>query len=59
MQKLYVELNALSFCCCEACGHISPIDDIKNGLNIIGTNIFVLDVVCVLPDVDAEQWNQT
>lgn len=49
----------LQFSSSETCRYIIPIDYIKNGLNIIGTNIFVLNVVCMLPNIDAEQRNQT
>lgn len=49
----------LGFCGSETLRDIAPVDNIENGLNIVGTNVFVLEIVCVLPHVDTEKWNQT
>src|SRR6266576_672664 len=33
-----------------------PVDDVPPGLEVVGPAVLVLQVVGVLPDVDAEQW---
>jgi hypothetical protein len=36
-----------------------PVDNLPNGLEVIGTNVLVLEVVSVLPNVNAQKRNQT
>lgn len=38
--------------------HIRPVDDIEEGLHVICTEVLVLKVVSMLPDIKTEQWNQ-
>lgn len=45
-------------------GHVSladvlPVDDVPDGFQIVGPDVFVLQVVRVLPHVDAQQRNKT
>lgn len=36
-----------------------PVDDLPNSLEIVRADVLVLKVVGMLPDIDAQQWNQT
>lgn len=46
-------------CFFESAGYILPVGDVENGLNIVSSNILVLKVVSMLPDVDAKKRNKT
>ena len=35
-----------------------PVDDLPNSLEVVGANVLVLKVVSVLPDINAQQWDQ-
>lgn len=39
--------------------HILPVDDIEESLHVISAEVLVLKVVGVLPDIKAEQGNQS
>lgn len=39
--------------------HVLPVGHLVDGLDVIGPDVLVLQVVSVLPDVDAKEWNQT
>src|SRR4051812_21735495 len=41
----------------EAPPDLPPVDDIPPGGEIVGAAVLVVEVVGVLPDVDAEQWH--
>lgn len=49
----------VSLCGGKTSWNIVPVDDVKNGLNIVQANIFVLQIVSMFPDIDTQQWNQT
>lgn len=55
MKKKTVSLG----CTVEPLCHILPVDNIPNGLDVVGANILVLEVVGMLPDINAKQRNQT
>jgi len=38
---------------------ILPIDDVEEGLDVIGTKVLVLQVVGMFPDIKAKEGNQT
>ena len=40
-------------------GSILPVSDIPELVDIIGTNVLVLQIVSMLPNVNANNWNQT
>ena len=40
-------------------GGILPIGHIPELVDIVGTNVLVLQVVSVLPNINANDWNQT
>ena len=39
--------------------HVAPVGDIEDSFYVIGSDVFVLKVVRVFPDIDAEQGNET
>lgn len=43
----------------EALMDIFPVYNVPYGFNVVGSDVFVLKIVCVLPDVNAEQWDET
>lgn len=45
--------------CWEALGNVCPVDNVKDGIDISWTKVFVLQVVSVFPDINAEQWSKT
>mmetsp|Transcript_359 Transcript_359/g.660 ORF Transcript_359/g.660 Transcript_359/m.660 type:complete len:226 (+) Transcript_359:1743-2420(+) len=36
-----------------------PVDDVPDGLDVVGSNVSVIDVISVLPDIDSEQGLQS
>jgi len=46
-----------SLSCFESLGNRLPIDNIPDGLKILGLAVLVLEVVCMLPSVDTEEWD--
>lgn len=38
---------------------VIPVRNFKYGFDVIRTYVFVLEIVCVLPNVDTEEGNQT
>lgn len=52
-------LDWLCFSCCQSFWNIGPIDDVEKGFDVVQSHIFVLQIVCVLPNIDAKQWDQT
>lgn len=43
----------------KALVNIFPIYNVPYGFNVVGSDVFVLKIVRVLPDIDAEQWDET
>src|SRR6478735_10407757 len=43
---------------CEAIGHIRPVGDIPERLDVVGADVLVVQVVRVLPDVEEQQRNR-
>lgn len=43
---------------CQAVGHILPVDHLPDVLQVLGPQVVVLLVVCMLPHVDAQHWRQ-
>lgn len=39
--------------------NIFPVYNVPYGFNIVGSDIFVLQIVRMLPDINAEQWDET
>lgn len=35
--------------------HVCPVDDVPDGLEVVRPHVLVLQVVCVLPHIDAQQ----
>ena len=56
---LYGEGGGLLFSSLETLADILPVDDIPDGLHIVGPHVLVLKVVGMLPHVDAKQGNET
>ena len=44
---------------CEPVAGVVPVDHVPHGLEVVRAHVLVLEVVCVLPHVDAENGNQT
>ena len=44
---------------CQTLGDIGPVEDVEDGVNVRAAQVLVLQVVRVLPNVNAEQWHQT
>ena len=42
----------------EPLGHVVPVGHLVDGLDVVGPDVLVLQVVRVLPDVDAEQGHE-
>lgn len=42
----------------EAVSSSLPVDDLPNGLEVIGAHVFVLKIVGVLPDIDSQKRDQ-
>lgn len=40
----------------EVLCHLVPVDDFPEGIDVIGTAVLVIQVICMLPDVKAENW---
>lgn len=45
-------------CLGQTLGDILPVDDIPNGIDVVRSQIFVLQIVRMLPNVDSEQRDQ-
>ena len=43
----------------EASGGILPVGHIPELVDVVGTDVLVLQVVSVLPNIDTNNWNQT
>lgn len=43
----------------EALSDSLPVDDLPDGLEVVGADVLVLEVVGVLPDINAQQGDQT
>lgn len=39
--------------------NIFPVYNVPYGFNVVRSDVFVLEIVCMLPDIDAEQWDET
>lgn len=44
-----------SLSCLESLGNSLPVDNVPDGVKVLGLAVLVLEVVCVLPSVDAEK----
>ena len=44
---------------CQALGDIGPVENVEDGVNVRAAQVLVLQVVRVLPNVNAEQGHQT
>ena len=44
---------------CQFLLYILPIDDTEDALQVVGSDVLILKVVRVFPDIDAEERNQT
>ena len=44
---------------CQTLGDIGPVEDVEDGVNVRAAQVLVLQVVRVLPHVNAEQGHQT
>lgn len=42
----------------ETFGNSLPVNDLPDSLQIFGTSILVLKVVCVFPDINTEKWDE-
>src|SRR5271166_5641546 len=40
----------------ERLGHLGPVHDVPPGVDVVRPAVLVVEVVRVLPDVDAEEW---
>lgn len=63
VQTLFPQLpngldESLFLCSLETLAHILPVDDVPDGLHVVRPDVFVLQVVGVLPDVDAQEWDE-
>lgn len=36
-----------------------PVDNVPDGVNILGTKVTIINVICVLPNIDTKQGNKT
>lgn len=43
----------------ESLGHVVPINNAPNGFQVVRTDIFVLQIIGMFPNIDSQQWNQT
>ena len=43
----------------ESLADILPVGDIPDGFHVVGTHVLILQVICVLPHIDAKQWHET
>lgn len=44
--------------CLEPLCDSLPVDDVPNSAEVLSLSVLVLQVVCVLPSVDTQQWDQ-
>jgi hypothetical protein len=42
----------------ETLGNSLPVNDLPDSLQVFGTSILVLKVVCVFPDINTEKWDE-
>jgi hypothetical protein len=42
----------------ETFGNSLPVNDLPDSLQIFGTSILVLKVVCVFPNINTEKWDE-
>lgn len=39
--------------------NIFPVDYVPYSFNVVRSDVFVLKIVCMFPDINAEQWDKT
>lgn len=43
----------------KALVNILPLYNVPYGFNVVGSDVFVLEIVRVFPDINAKQWDET
>lgn len=43
----------------QAVVDVGPVDDVEEGLHVVGAQVLVLEVVSMFPYVQSQQWNQS
>ena len=54
-----VEIYNSTTCLLKSLIDVFPVGNVPNGFNVIRANILILKIICMFPDINSKQWNQT
>ena len=43
----------------QSCFHGIPVDDVPDGTDVFGSDVSVIDIVGMLPDINTQEWFET